>query len=314
MSDALNLEDRPRRPPARLAAGLIGVASGWGAGHRETEAGAPFLQAWGLAKALAAQDIAADWMAMVRPAVTAAAHPDLPRAEVDALVAAVVAELGAAVGETVASGRRPVVIGGDHSIAMGTWGGLVHALDLQRRFGLIWFDAHMDAHTDATSPSQNPHGMPAAVLLGHGRPAFRAAARGLIRPDNLVQIGLRSYEDGEAALLARLGVRTIGIEEVRRRGLDAVLDEALAIAGAGTDGFGATIDLDGFDPADAPGVGLREPNGLRRDEMLAAMARLGARPELRGLEIVEYIPTRDAPDRRTAQLVRDLLAAALGQP
>ncbi len=288
-------------------AGLIGVASGWGAGHRETESGAPFLQAWGLADGLPAE-----WQALLRPAIAAADRPDLPRAEIDRLVADIVAELGATVAATVAAGRFPVVIGGDHSIAMGTWGGLVDALGLERRFGLIWFDAHMDAHTDATSPSQNPHGMPAAVLLGHGRPAFRAAARGVIRPQNLVQIGVRSFEDGEAALLARLGVRSIGIAEVRRRGLADVLDEAIALATDGTGGFGATIDLDGFDPADAPGVGLREPDGLRRGDMLAAVARLGARPDLRGLEIVEYIPGRDSADRRTARLVRDLLAAALG--
>jgi arginase len=156
----------------------------------------------------------------------------------------------------------------------------------------------------------NPHGMPAAVLLGHGEPDFLAVGGGALRPEHFCYIGARSFEPGEQALLARLGVRVYYMDEVRRRGLGNVVDEALAIATEGTVGFGLSIDLDGFDPADAPGIGLKEPNGLRRGEMLAALAGIARRPDLRALEIVEYIPELDE-GMRTAHLVRDLLVAAL---
>jgi len=176
--------------------------------------------------------------------------------------------------------------------------------------GLIWFDAHLDAHTVATSPSLNPHGMPAAVLLGHGEEQFLAIGGSVVRPENLCYIGARSYESGEIALLRRLGVRIFQMPAVRRRGLDAVLADALAIATSGTAGFGLTIDLDGFEPEDAPGIGLKTENGLRRGEMVQALAGLGHRHDLAAVEIVEYIPELDEA-QRTAHLVRDLLIALL---
>jgi arginase family enzyme len=100
------------------------------------------------------------------------------------------------------------------------------------------------------------------------------------------------------------------MEEVRRRGLRSVTEEALAIATRGTIGYGITIDLDGFEPEDAPGIGLKEPNGLRRTEMLDALAKLKRDKRLKAIEIVEYIPEFDE-ERRTAHLVRDLLVALL---
>jgi arginase len=192
---------------------------------------------------------------------------------------------------------------------MGTWGGVARGLQ-RRPFGLVWFDAHLDAHTVATTPSGNPHGMPAAVLLGHGAPDFVAIGGGALRPEHLCYVGARSYEPGEQALLEGLGVRIFYMDEVRRRGLGNVLDEALRIASEDTAGFGLSIDLDGFDPLDAPGIGLKEPNGLHRREMLEALGDVSRRRDLCALEIVEYIPEFDE-GLRTAYLVRDLLLAAL---
>jgi arginase len=202
----------------------------------------------------------------------------------------------------------PVILGGDHSVAIGSWGGVARALGAP--IGLIWFDAHLDAHTKATSPSQNPHGMSAAVLLGHGEAELLAIGGGAVRPENLCYIGARSYEDGELALLRRLGVRIVFMDEVHRRGLRTIVDEALTIAMAGTRAFGVTIDLDGFDPEDAPGIGLKTPDGLRREAMLDAISVLADRPELAAIEIVEYVPERDE-NLMTAKLVRDLLLALL---
>jgi arginase len=288
---------------------LIGAASGWGAGHRQTENAPHALKELGLVGSLQEAGIAASWGRIVEPARYWREKKRASQARVFELVTDLNEALARTVQETVDAGALPVVIGGDHSIAMGTWGGLSRALDRQP-FGVLWFDAHLDAHTAATTPSMNPHGMPAAVLLGHGEPEFLAIGGGALRPEHLCYIGARSYETEELALLQRLGVRIFFMDEVRRRGLADVVDEALGIVTTGTVGFGATIDLDGFDPEDAPGIGLKEPNGLRRGEMLDAMRKIARQPGLRALELVEYIPELDE-DHRTADLARDLLVAAL---
>lgn len=288
---------------------LIGAASGWGAGFRETESGPSALRDFGLAEALHAAGIPAEWAAMVEPELSCRDAPNLARSEVFRLVVQHNAALADSVRSAVASHHLPLVLGGDHSIAVGTWGGVSRGLR-GAPLGLIWFDAHLDAHTMATSPSLNVHGMSAAVLLGHGESDLLAVGGSVLRPQNLCFIGARSYEDGELALLRRLGVRIFFMDEVDRRGLSSVLDEALAIATSGTSGFGVTIDLDGFEPEDAPGIGLKEPGGLRRRDMLRSLATLAGRPDLAAIEIVEYIPEFDE-ELRTASLVRDLLMALL---
>jgi arginase len=293
----------------RRKVALIGAASGWGAGFRQTENGPPALRDMGLARSVRDAGIDAAWSAMIEPSRFWREHPELERTHVFEEVAELNGALCRAVCEAMGEGRFPVVIGGDHSIAMGTWGGVARGLE-RKPFGLLWFDAHLDAHTVATTPSMNPHGMPAAVLLGHGEPNFLAIGGGALRPEHLCYIGARSFEPGEQALLEDLGVRIFYMDEVRRRGLGKVVDEALAIVSEGTVGFGMTIDLDGFDPTDAPGIGLKEPNGLRRGEMLTALGEIARRPDLRALELVEYIPEFDE-GMRTAHLVRDLLVAAL---
>ena len=286
---------------------LIGAASGWGAGLRATEDGPAALRDLGLARWLNEAGIAAEWDAMVEPARRWRGAPELPRYEIYRMVTRHNAALADAVAAAMGTGRLPVVLGGDHAGAIGTWGGVARGLAApggkKTPVGLIWFDAHLDAHTVATSPSLNPHGMPAAVLLGHGEEQFLAVGGHVVRPENLCYIGARSYESGEIALLRRLGVRIFKMEAVRRRGLDAVLADALMIATSGTAGFGLTIDLDGFEPEDAPGIGLKTENGLRRAEMLQALAGLGRRDDLAAIEIVEYIPELDE-NQRTAHLVR----------
>jgi arginase len=293
---------------------LIGAASGWGAGLRATEDGPAALRDLGLARWLNEAGIAAEWDAMVEPAQRWRGAPELARYEIYRMVTRHNAALADAVAAAMAAGHFPVVLGGDHAGAIGTWGGVGRGLAAgagkTAPLGLIWFDAHLDAHTVATSPSLNPHGMPAAVLLGHGEEQFLKIGGHVVRPENLCYIGARSYESGEIALLRRLGVRIFKMPAVRRRGLDAVMADALAIATDGTAGFGLTIDLDGFEPEDAPGIGLKTENGLRRDEMLQALAGLGNRRDLAAVEIVEYIPELDEA-QRTAHLVRDLLIALL---
>jgi arginase len=288
---------------------LIGAASGWGAGFRHTEEGPLALKQLGLADWLAAGGLEAGWRAMVRTEKSWREHPRVRRPETFGLVARHAAALADEVSRAIAARRFPVVIGGDHAIAMGSWAGVARGHGYAP-LGLIWLDAHLDAHTMATTPSLNAHGMSAAALLGHGYQPFLDLCGGLLRPEHVCYVGVRSYEAGEMALLRRLGVRIILMEEVKRRGIDDALAEALAIATRGTAGFGITIDLDGFDPIDAPAIGLKEPDGLRAAPTVAALARLAGHKRLRALEIVEYIPEFD--DRlRTAHLLRDLVLAVL---
>lgn len=288
---------------------LIGAASGWGAGVREAADGPRGLAEFGLAERLVAAGVSARWAAMVKSAKSWRDHPELGTRERFDLVARHNAALADAVAAAMAARALPVVLGGDHAIAIGTWGGVARGM-ARAPFGLIWMDAHLDAHTLATTPSLNAHGMSAAVLLGHGMPEFLATGGGALRPEHLCYIGVRSYEVAEWALLRRLGVKIFYMEEVRERGLAAVMAEARSIATRGTAGFGLTIDLDGFDPEDVPGVGLKVPDGLRGAEAAAVLHGIARDPRLAAVEIVEYSPDLDQ-GLRTARLVQDLLAAIL---
>jgi len=290
-------------------AALIGAASGWGAGFRGTQDGPLELRELGLAGRLATAGIPARWAAMVEAELDHRV-PVAPSAkEKFGIVARHNARLANAVAAAMAARELPVVLGGDHAIAIGTWGGVARGLQ-RAPFGLIWLDAHLDAHTAETTPSMNAHGMSAAVLLGHGLAEFLAVGGGVLRPENLCYVGIRSYELGEWALLRRLGVRIFHMDEIAKRGLAAVMCDALAIARRGTAGFGLTIDLDGFDPEDVPGVGLPVPDGLRAAEACRVLRRLGRHPDLRAIEIVEYNPALDHAGK-TARLVQDLLTSLL---
>lgn len=315
LPEAREVEDNDADTPSsrRLApersVSLIGAASGWGAGVRETEDGPDALCELGLVEWLRKAGLAARWTKMVR----AEGQRTLPMSGPNEIFQAVVhhaARLSSAVAGELMRGRFPVVIGGDHSVAMGTWSGVARALG-GTPLGLVWFDAHLDAHTVETTPSMNPHGMPAAALLGHGDRRFLEVAGGVLRPEHLCFVGARSYEEGELALLRRLGVRIFFMEEVRRRGLAAVVEEASEIAAAAPGGFGVTLDLDGLDPADAPAVGLPTPDGLRAVELRSALSSLGCLPGFLAAEVVEYVPQLDKA-RRTAFLVGDLLLALCG--
>lgn len=212
----------------------------------------------------------------------------------------------------IRSGERPVVIGGDHSCAIGTWSGVHHAFREQGPHGLIWVDAHMDSHVPETSPSGKHHGMPLAVLMGHGDHRLTALTEPgpALRPEHLCLVGVRSYEREEAAFLARQGVVVYFMEDVIKRGLHVVLEEATAIAANGTVGFSLSIDLDAIDPADAPGVGLPEPNGIRAAELVDALGTVPRIREFEALELVEFNPSRDH-DNKTRDLLETLIATAI---
>lgn len=207
-------------------------------------------------------------------------------------------------------GMLPVVIGGDHSCAIGTWTGIATA---QRRpLGLLWIDAHLDAHTPETSDSNRLHGMPLAVLLGEGDPplANMGGQRPVLEARYCAVIGVRSFEEEEPQRMARLGVRFYTREEIALRGLPAVMAEAWRRVSAAPGGFGVTLDLDVLDPMLAPGVSVPEHGGLHPARLAALLARQPHKQRLRGLEIVELNPQRD-PQGQTLRLLPKLMTALL---
>jgi arginase len=203
--------------------------------------------------------------------------------------------LADAVKYLVSQHRFFIVFGGDHSCAIGTWSGVYGALDSQDELGLIWIDAHMDSHTPETSPTGNIHGMPLASLLGHGDAKLINIMKDKpkLKPENICLIGTRSYEDGEAALLNKLNVRIFFMDEVKERGMEAVMKEALSIVKKNTTHFGVTLDIDAIDPTDAPGTGVVESDGIRAKDIYSAIQMLANEERLIGLEIAEFDPHKD---------------------
>jgi arginase len=278
---------------------LIGAAIGEGAGDPGCRAGPRALQRAGLARRLRAR-----WTR------TVLSDPSLRARGALAVVHEFSLRFAACVRDALVRGSLPLVVGGDHSCAVGTWSAVTEVLRERGRVGLVWVDAHLDSHTPQTSPTQAPHGMPLAALMGHGPRELTAIGVAVpkIDPRDVVIVGARSYEAGEAALIERLGVRVMYMDEVRSRGFTACMEEAVALASARTAAWGLSFDLDALDPADAPGTGTPVPEGIALREAIAGLAALAHDPRLAAAEIVEYNPLRD-PRGETAQAIAALAAA-----
>lgn len=204
-----------------------------------------------------------------------------------------------------------ISIGGDHSSGIGVWSAAASTLRSQGDLGLIWIDAHMDAHTFQTTESGNIHGMPVAVLLGHGEKSLTQIGDSFpkVKPENLVLMGIRSFEKGEAELLNALNVRIYYMDEVADRGFQTVFKEALEIVSRNTAGFGVSFDLDSIDPKDAPAVGTPVPGGIGAEEFLHALRLFEEFPPL-GFELVEFNPSLDQ-DNRSLELIQKVLENVL---
>jgi len=210
--------------------------------------------------------------------------------------------------------KIPITLGGDHSIAIGSISGVSHALQEQGAgLGVIWFDAHADINTPESSLTGNIHGMPVAVLLGHGYPVLThiLSAHPKISPRNLVLIGLRALDPQEKNLCREWGVTCYTARDLEIRGIQAIMEEAIAIASRGTAGIHVSFDLDGLDPLEAPGVSTPVPGGIRAREAHVALEMIASTKKLSSLDIVELNPCQDRK-QQTAQLAVALIQTALG--
>ena len=224
-------------------------------------------------------------------------------------------EIADRVEHALGKSRFPLVLGGDHAQAIGTIAGLArHLRKSQRRAGVVWIDAHTDMNTPDTSPSGNIHGMPLAVLLGHGPDAFQDVLGGApaLHPKDVVVVGARDVDATEAPLVRETGVRVYTMSELDARGTATCITEAFDRAVSGTAGVHLSFDLDGVDPSDAPGVGTPVPGGLTLRESLHVCEAAHRTQSLLGMEMVELNPTLDVRNK-TGQLAVWLILSALGK-
>ncbi|AFH64413.1 arginase [Paenibacillus caseinilyticus] len=219
--------------------------------------------------------------------------------------------LAQAVWGILGRGRFPLVLGGDHSIAIGTLAGIAPH---HKNPGVIWFDAHSDLNTPETSPSGNIHGMSlaAALGLGHDRLVRIGGITPKVKPEHTVIIGARSLDPGEKERIRSLGIRCFTMHEIDRMGISRVMEEALHIAGAGTDGIHVSFDIDSMDPGEAPGTGTPVRGGLSYREAHCALEMLSESGLVRSAEVVEVNPVLDT-DNKTARLAAELMGSLLGQ-
>jgi arginase len=213
------------------------------------------------------------------------------------------------------AGELPLVLGGDHSIAIGSFAGVAsYYKQRQETLGLIWFDAHADMNTPETTPSGNIHGMPLSALLGYGAHELTNVGgfAPKLDPKLCAHVGARDIDPGERELISRLGMRFFTMREVDERGMSACMDDAIAIAARGSGGYAVTFDVDVLDPGDAPGSGTLVRGGLTYREAHLAMEKIAEAGGMRSLEIVEINTALDV-NNKTAELGVELILSALGK-
>ena len=293
---------------------IIGAPTDYGANRRGVDMGPSAIRYGGLADELAGAGIEVDDDGDV--AAPPAEVRD-PEAEAPAQGNAkflretreVVTSLADRVAAALEDGETPLVLGGDHSVAIGSVTGSARDAEV----GLVWFDAHGDFNTPSTSPSGNVHGMPLAALLGVGDFADTpwANAAGLA-VEHVAIVGLRSLDDAEREAIHDSDVTAYTMSDIDERGIDAVVDDALDVACAASDGVHASLDLDWLDPREAPGVGTPVRGGVTYREAHFALERVAATDALRSLELVEVNPVLDEHNE-TAALATELAASGLGK-
>jgi len=294
---------------------IIGAPMDLGAGRRGVDMGPSALRLAGLNDKLASLGYEVEDLGNVRVDQPETAPVGPTEARYLSQIVHTCERLAEMVEQAADNGRVPLVLGGDHSIAVGTVSGMArHFRKTDRKSGLIWIDAHADMNTPATSPSGNVHGMPLACLLGMG-PRELANISGRVPAmdaSTVAIIGLRSVDDVERFNVRGAGVHPFTMRDIDERGMVAVIQEALAVACADTAGFHLSLDMDALDPREAPGVGTPVRGGITYREAHLAMELLCDSGKMTSMEIVEVNPVLDEANR-TALLAVELAMSALGK-
>jgi arginase len=238
-----------------------------------------------------------------------------PRAKYLPQIAATCQRLAVSVEETLAGGGMPLVLGGDHSVAVGTVSGVSHFYkQREQSVGLIWLDAHADMNTPESSPSGNIHGMPLACIVGRGPEELTGlfGYQPKIAPRNVVIVGLREVDTPEKPNVRAYGVHAFTMREIDEHGMKTVMNQAIQLACNGTAGFHLSLDMDFVDPKDAPGVGTPVRGGVTYREAHLAMEMICDSRRMLSMEVVEVNPVIDEVNR-TADLAVELVMSGLGK-
>jgi len=286
---------------------LIGAGLDLGAGRRGVDMGPSAIRYAGLQERISGLGRAcADW-GDVEAGVAEATEIGDPHARYLEAILRSCEGVAKLVGDAQATGSIPLVLGGDHSVAIGSLGGMARA---RGAGGVLWIDAHADLNSSGTSPSGNVHGMPLAAAFGVAGPEFARPAWPSPSVERAALLGVRSLDAGERALLGELDVRVFTMSEIDRLGMERAVLEALAFLD-GTAFLHASIDLDAVDPTFAPGVGTPVRGGLSYREAHLALELVAESGRLDSLELVEVNPILDR-ENETAALAVELAASALG--
>jgi arginase len=297
------------------AVAIVGAPLDLGAGRRGVDMGPSAIRTAGLNARLTSLGYHVEDLGNVGVEQQESSKPGPASARYLPAIAATCAELAARVERAADQGKIPLVLGGDHSIAVGTFSGMAEAWKKRGgKLGIIWMDVHTDMNTPGTSPSGNVHGMPLACLIGTG-PRVLTHLNGWgpkADPKNVVLIGIRDVDLDERPLVRRSGVRVFTMRDIDERGMRAVMHDALAVAGEGTDGIHLSLDMDGVDPREAPGVGTPVRGGFSYREAHLAMEIVSDSRLMRSMEVVEVNPILDEANR-TALLAVELVLSAMGK-
>ncbi len=300
---------------AKPRVSLIGVPLDLGAGRRGVDMGPSAFRVADVDERIRQLGLEVEDAGDLPVKIPETQGPGDPRLKYLHEILEVVTRLRDRVQSALDDGATPVVLGGDHSVAMGTISGLArHFHRRKKKVGLVWFDAHADANTAETSPSGNIHGMPLAVALGFGTPSLvnLAGFSPMIDGARAALVGIRDIDTEERANVRSSGIGAFTMRDVDERGMRTVMEQAIKRASAGTAGIHVSFDMDGMDPDFAPGVGTPVPGGLSYREAHLAMEMLADTGKVVSAEFVEVNPVLDTRNG-TADLGVELLTSLLGK-
>jgi arginase len=288
---------------------IIGAELDLGAGRRGVDMGPSAIRYAGLGERLASLDIPSQDWGNVHTQIRETTDPGNHDARYLSQIRETCERIAEQVRSAAEADLTPLVLGGDHSVAIGTIGALA---SLHGPGGLLWFDAHGDLNTPSTTPSGNVHGMPLAAVLGRAGAGFESDHWPLpaVEPAQVALIGVRSLDPGERAVVKEAGLAVYTISDIDRRGVEPVLREALERVSS-TPFVHISVDLDFVDPTVAPGVGSPVRGGLSYREAHLMMELVAESGSLTSLELVEVNPILDH-ENATARLAVELAASALG--
>ncbi len=294
---------------------VVGVPMDLGAGRRGVDMGPSAIRVAGLSECLIQLGYGVVDEGNVAVPEPEARDPGDPRAKYLGPIYHACNRLRQRVRRVLEAGGIPLVLGGDHSIAIGTIAGIAdYHRERDQRLGLIWVDAHADMNTPDSSPSGNIHGMPLAAVLGMGERSLVEIGgfAPKVRRDNVALIGLRNLDEQEKQIVRASGVHAYTMRDLDERGMGAIASEAIAHASAGTVGYHVSFDLDAMDPRDVPGVGTTVKGGLSWREANLLLEKVADSGGMTSLEITELNPILDVRNESGIVAV-DLIGSAFGK-